>query len=127
MPIEVARPVSDSQKYFLRATRPFGDLWRILSQSSAKPTAPNDIVTNSANQMKRFDRSPHSRVAMAMAPRIMAPPMVGVPVLARWLCGPSRRITWPNLSTCRRRMMPGPNTKQKISAVRMPRMARTDR
>jgi len=53
--------------------------------------------------------------------------MVGVPVFFRCDCGPSSRTTWPNFRICRRRMISGPNRKQKISDVRMPRIERNVR
>ena len=50
--------------------------------------------------------------------RIISPPMVGVPTLARWVCGPSSRIGWP--LPCRTRNMAmkrGPMTRPISSAV----------
>ena len=50
--------------------------------------------------------------------RIISPPMVGVPRLARWVCGPSSRIGCP--LPCRTRSMAmkrGPMTSPMISAV----------
>ena len=59
--------------------------------------APNPQVTNSTIQMKRLLKSPHSKVAMAIAISTSAPPMVGVPALTKCDCGPSSRTDWPML------------------------------
>ena len=40
-------------------------------------------------------KSIHSSIETDSEVRIISPPMVGVPRLARWVCGPSSRIGWP--------------------------------
>ena len=50
--------------------------------------------------------------------RIISPPMVGVPRLARWVCGPSSRIGWPLPWRMRSMAMKrGPMTRPMTSAV----------
>jgi len=48
--------------------------------------APKPSVTPSTIQTKRLLGSNQSRVETVMANRISTPPMVGVPLLLRWLC-----------------------------------------
>lgn len=50
--------------------------------------APKPSVTHSTIQTKRLARSNHSTVENAMAKRISTPPMVGVPLLERWVSMP---------------------------------------
>ncbi|MNJ79739.1 hypothetical protein D3C77_778560 [compost metagenome] len=69
-------------------------------------------------------RSDHNRVLMAMAERISAPPMVGVPFLDRCDCGPSVRTDWPICRVCRVRIIQGPSHKARIRDVSTPRMPR---
>jgi len=55
---------------------------------------------------------------MRMEPRIISPPMVGVPALAKWVSGPSSRIGCPLPCFRRRREISrGPNMKTRNSAV----------
>ncbi len=55
-----------------------------------------------------------------MPERIMSPPMVGVPRLAKWVCGPSSRIGWPLPCLTRSTsIMAGPNRNTNRSAVMM--------
>src|SRR5690349_1167497 len=54
---------------------------------------------------------------MAIASRIITPPMVGVPALTRCVCGPSLRTTWPALSAASRMIRPGPSSSDIASAV----------
>ena len=68
--------------------------------------------------MKGLLRSIHKSSEIDMATRIISPPIVGVPRLARWVCGPSSRIGWP--LPCRTRsiaIMRGPITSPISSAV----------
>ena len=54
----------------------------------------------------------HSRTEIDTEMRISSPPMVGVPRLARWLCGPSSRIGWPLPCVARSQLMNhGPEQK----------------
>src|SRR6185437_1421660 len=46
-----------------------------------------------------------------------APPMVGVPVLMRWLRGPSSRTACPILYVVRRRIIAGPTMKEMSSEL----------
>ena len=67
----------------------------------------------------RFVRSAQSRVGTRIPARISTPPMVGVPALAWWACGPSSRMYWP---ICRRRsrsIVQGPSKRTRKSAVRL--------
>ena len=51
--------------------------------------------------------------------------MVGVPRLARWLCGPSARIGWPLPCVARSQLMNlGPSSKPMSSAVALAAPAR---
>ena len=69
-------------------------------------------------QTKRFDRSIHSSAEIISEMRIISPPIVGVPFLARWLCGPSSRIGCPFPCRIRSiRMKRGPIHSPMISAV----------
>ncbi|OIQ94086.1 hypothetical protein GALL_239040 [mine drainage metagenome] len=79
--------------------------------------APNPSVTMSTSQTKRLDRSIHSRVEAVMAIRISTPPMVGVPVLIRWVCGPSWRTAWPTFIAVSLRITPGPAIRPMNKAV----------
>ena len=79
-------PMSDCQRYFSPERMPSGSLRTTLRQSSAQPIAPKPRVTISTIQTKRLDRSNQSKVATAIDSKISTPPMVGVPLLTRWLC-----------------------------------------
>ena len=81
-------PMTDCQKYFSRERMPSGSLLTTLRQSSTHPMAPKPSVTMSTIQTKRFDRSNHSKVEIAIDNRISTPPMVGVPLLDRCDCMP---------------------------------------
>ena len=60
-----------------------------------------------------------------MATRISAPPIVGVPDLFRWVCGPSSRTDWPIFSSASLRISIGPNSNPIASAVRLAITARS--
>ena len=49
--------------------------------------------------------------------RVLVPAIVGVPAFARWLAGPSCRITCPIWNSRRRRMRTGPSARLSASAV----------
>jgi len=83
-----SRPIRLCQKYFSRERMPSGSLCTTLRQSSAQPMAPKPRVTMSTIQTKRLERSAHSSVDVAMHKRMSTPPMVGVPLLAKWVSMP---------------------------------------
>ena len=70
-----------------------------------------------AIQMLGFVRFAQSSVGMSADARISSPPIVGVPALARCVCGPSCRITCPIWNSRRRRISIGPSTRLSASAV----------
>ena len=72
--------------YFSRERMPSGSLLTTLRQSSTQPIAPKPKVTASTTQTKRLDRSNHSTVEIRMDSKISTPPMVGVPLLLKWVC-----------------------------------------
>ena len=53
---------------------------------------PKPSVTARQAHTNALDRSIHSSTDMVSEMRIISPPIVGVPRLARWVCGPSSRI-----------------------------------
>ncbi len=63
--------------------------------------------------------SPQSRVGTRIPVRMRTPPMVGVPALAWWPCGPSSRMYWPIWRRRSRSIMKGPSTSTRKSAVRL--------
>ena len=81
-------PMSDCHRYFSREGMPSGSLRTTLRQSSAQPTAPNPKVTISTIHTKRLDKSNQSKVAIAIENKISTPPMVGVPLLDKWVSMP---------------------------------------
>ena len=81
-------------------------------------------MTNRTTQTKWFSRSAHSTVLTAIAVRISAPPIVGVPALGRCVTGPSSRTGCPTWFMLSFAIMRGPMTKDSTSAVRAPRIAR---
>src|SRR5574343_1239164 len=111
------RPITDCQKYFSRERMPSGSLSTTLRQSSTQPMAPKPIVTMITMQTKRLAQSNHSSLDRPIASRISAPPMVGVPRLARWVCIPYSRIGCPTLSSVSLRITKGPNTSPISRAV----------
>src|SRR5690606_12162357 len=92
-----ASPNSDCSAYLVRDFLPLGSRRTILIQSSHQPIAPNATITASTNQTYLLRRSPHRSTEASTVTRISAPPMVGVPALEKWVCGPSVRIGWPPL------------------------------
>ena len=63
-------------------------------KSSAKPIAPQASIVPkivSAGSVHTVVAS----TATAAAATISTPPIVGVPCLPMWCCGPSSRICWP--------------------------------
>ena len=87
--------------------------------------APVPNMTASSSHTYLFDRSAHSRVVMPIDIRISVPPMVGVPALTRWVCGPSLRTAWPTFSSVSLRMTQGPENSPMPSAVRLASTARS--
>jgi len=76
------------------------------------------MVTPSTAQTSGLARLHHSRHATSSPDRIISPPIVGVPFLAKCDSGPSERIGWPLPCLTRRRLMiVGPNSSTKNSAV----------
>ena len=84
---------------------------------------PNNIVTNNTTHIYRLFKSAHNKVLIAIATRIKAPPIVGVPDLLKCDCGPSSRITWPICLKLKRRIIVGPTIKAMPKAVITPRIA----
>ena len=58
------------------------------------------------------------RKAIVAAKRISSPPIVGVPCLAMWCCGPSSRMCWPNSLRRRNSMKRGPIAMEMIERDR---------
>ena len=90
-----------------------------------KPITPKPTVTSRQAQRMRLERSIQSSIETVSEVRIISPPIVGVPRLARWLCGPSSRIGWP--LPCRTRSQPmnfGPMIRPISSAVAVAAPAR---
>ena len=74
-------------------------------------------MTRSTNRIDRLVKSAQSSVEPTTAARIMTPPIVGVPALARCEVGPSPRIDSLKLLLRRRSITQGPRKRLKISAV----------
>ena len=53
---------------------------------------PKNNVPPSASNTNRLLKFAHSSVLIAIASRINAPPIVGVPAFGKWLSGPTCRI-----------------------------------
>ena len=77
--------------------------------------------------MKWFSRSAHSTVLMAIAVRISAPPIVGVPAFGRCVDGPDSRTGCPTWFIDSFAIIRGPMTNDSTSAVSAPRIARSVR
>ena len=75
-------------------------------------------------QIYGFAQLPHNRVDTVMAVRIREPPIVGVPFLTRWVCGPSVRTACPHLSAVSLRIVHGPNIRENAKAVNAAMTAR---
>jgi hypothetical protein len=68
---------------------------RTFKKSSRNPTTPNPTAANrSANPagVKRWNVKRDARKPATSPIRITIPPMVGVPIFSRCVCGPSSRI-----------------------------------
>ena len=63
---------------------------------------------------------------IAIDTRISAPPIVGVPALARCVCGPSSRTAWPIFIRVSQEIVRGPTTKEITSAVIVASTARSE-
>jgi hypothetical protein len=122
-----AKPSTDCQKYFQREARPLGSLATTLRQSSTQPMAPKPKVTSITTQTKRLVRSAQSSTVIAIDTRISAPPIVGVPLLARCDFGPSSRTDWPILYSVSLRIIAGPTIRQMNTAVIVASTARSVR
>ena len=72
--------------YFSRERMPSGSLLTTLRQSSTQPMAPKLQVTANTIHTKRLDGSNHNSVDTVMANNTNTPPMVGVPLLLKWVC-----------------------------------------
>jgi hypothetical protein len=71
----------------------------------------------SATITNRLSSRAQRSVGSTVESRMISPPIVGVPRLLWWLAGPSARITCPTLCARSRRMIAGPMTKARSSAV----------
>ena len=60
------------------------------------------------SRCRRWSGSPRAASAPARTTMISSPPIVGVPALARCVCGPSCRITWPIWKSRSRRISERP-------------------
>ena len=88
---------------------------------------PNAMVAKITIHTYTLRRSAHSRTETRIDPRIITPPMVGVPVLARWDCGPSVLTTCPYLSLCSSAITLGPTSREITIVVRIAITARNER
>ena len=64
-----------------------------------------------------FAKLPHNNILTVIAVKINEPPIVGVPVFTKWVCGPSVRMACPTFNSVSLRIVQGPNNRQKESAV----------
>ena len=72
-----------------------------------------------------MEKSIQSSIETVIEVRIISPPMVGVPRLARWVSGPSSRIGWPLPWRTRSQPMNfGPISRPSKSAVKTAAPAR---
>ncbi len=86
---------------------------------------PKPSITSSTTHTKRFVRLPHRSVVITMDTRISAPPIVGVPALARCDCGPSSRTDWPIFMRVSHVIMRGPIMNEMTSDVIVASTARS--
>ena len=91
---------------FCDGVRPSERLWATDSMSSSRPREPVASVASTATMRSGVHLARSATVSTTPA-RMMTPPMVGVPCLTRWLCGPSARICWPMPSFLSSRMKGG--------------------
>ena len=83
-----------------------------------KPIAPKPTVTATQAHTNGLVTSMNRIIEQISAVRIINPPIVGVPRLARWLCGPSSRIGCPLPWRTRSMLMNfGPISRPMNSAV----------
>ncbi len=78
------------QNSLARGRRPSERSCETFDQSSMKPSRPQASIAPSASRLSRVVR-PSTRNVAVTTSRIRTPPMVGVPCLTRWPCGPSAR------------------------------------
>ena len=88
---------------------------------------PKNSVPPSTISTKRLLKFAQSTVLIAIASRISAPPIVGVPAFGKWLSGPTWRICWPMRCICSRWIRYGPNANDSTSAVSALKIARVVR
>ena len=80
-----------------------------LRKSSKKPTSANAAVASSAGSASSVALSENASVPTSMPAMNIMPPIVGVPALLRWLCGPSLRSFWPNFNLLSIGIITGPS------------------
>ena len=68
--------------------------WTTFDASSIRPSAPAMSVAPASRNVS-CEGPATSTMVIATATSMMTPPMVGVPCLTRWLCGPSARTCCP--------------------------------
>ena len=91
--------------------------WLSPSKSAtAQPSGSSD-GTEYGNAPALPEEPRHKFTAAAV--RISRPPIVGVPDLARCVCGPSCRITWPIWNSRSLRTIQGPSARLIASADRL--------
>ena len=84
------------------------------------PMVPSHTVLRIMSWVYTLVKSANSRVGMRMAPRMMSPPMVGVPCLFIWPSSPKSRTISPTCFSWSRSMIRLPNrmpTKRLVSKL----------
>ena len=71
----------------------------LLASAKEDAMSPKAKVTPNTVQTRRLLSSAHRSVLINVATRMSVPPIVGVPALTRWVCGPSSRTTCPTGSS----------------------------
>ena len=79
---------------FALGVRPSERSWMTFDASSMRPSSPAMSVAPDRRNVSG-DGPARRTMVMATAISMITPPMVGVPCLTRWLCGPSARTCWP--------------------------------
>ena len=82
---------------FCDGVRPRERLWATLSMSSSRPSEPVASVASMASTRPGVHFA-WIRQVTNIPRRMITPPMVGVPCLTRWRCGPSALTCWPTPS-----------------------------
>ena len=101
---------------FCRGVRPSERLCATLSMSSSRPSEPVAKVAAMARTRSVVHLAWMTQVT-STASRKTTPPMVGVPCLTRWRCGPSARICWPTPSCFMSLMKNGMSTSTMNAAM----------